>query len=334
MRRLSMNQMTVRSLSIPELLAACRRHEVPAVGLWRDPVQAHGVTRTAREVEESGLQVSSLCRGGFLTNPANQPEALADNRRAIDEAAELGAQSLVLVVGGLFDRDLRAARTRVADAVAELAPYAAEREVVLALEPMHPVFCADRGVLSTLKQALDMVEAIGSPAVRVVVDTVHVWWDPEVEAQIARAGSGSRCTRYATGSRHCRRMCLPGAGFRDRGTSTSGSWGGAWPGPVMPGWPRWRSFTRRSGRRIRRRCSPGWSRRTGNWCCPDWKARGPRKSDRWAETRRARPGIRLPGSAVAGRGHLAGGGACAARAVPAAGEERWPQRGDRIWHRC
>ncbi|MGW0521076.1 sugar phosphate isomerase/epimerase family protein [Crossiella sp. NPDC003009] len=188
MHRLSMNQMTVRSLSVPELLAACRRHEVPAVGLWREPVQTHGVTRTAREVRESGLEVSSLCRGGFLTNPANQSEALADNRRAIDEAAELGAQSLVLVVGGLFDRDLRAARTRVADAVAELAPYAAERDVVLALEPMHPVFCADRGVLSTLKQALDMVEAIGSPAVRVVVDTVHVWWDPEVEAQIARAG--------------------------------------------------------------------------------------------------------------------------------------------------
>ncbi|MCK2242058.1 MULTISPECIES: sugar phosphate isomerase/epimerase family protein [unclassified Crossiella] len=188
MNRLSMNQMTVRSLTVPQFLDACRRHQVPAVGLWRDPVHTNGVSKTAHQVRESGLTVTSLCRGGFLTNPANQPEALADNRRAIDEAAQLEAQSLVLVVGGLFDRDLPAARTRVADAVAELAPYAAERNVVLALEPMHPVFCADRGVLSTLKQALDMVEAIGSPVVRVVVDTVHVWWDPEVEAQIARAG--------------------------------------------------------------------------------------------------------------------------------------------------
>src|SRR5690606_12364162 len=151
-----------------------------------------GTDAAAKLLRNSGLRVSSLCRGGFLTNtePAAWRAALADNRKAIDEAATLGAPCLVLVVGGLPDgsKDLTAARTAVADAVAELAPYAAKRGVRLALEPLHPMYCADRAVLSTLKQALDLAESFPVEQVGVVVDTSHLWWDPEIFAQIARAG--------------------------------------------------------------------------------------------------------------------------------------------------
>ncbi|MGV9370060.1 sugar phosphate isomerase/epimerase family protein [Micromonospora tulbaghiae] len=191
--RLSLNQRTTQRWSVTEAVDGCVRAGIPAIGLWREPVAEIGVPAAARLVADAGLRVSSLCRGGFLTaaDEAGRAAALADNRRAIDEAAALRAACLVLVVGGLppGSRDLAGARRRVADALAELAPYAAERGVRLALEPLHPMYCADRAVLSTLGQALDLAEAFPAEQVGVVVDTFHVWWDPDVWRQIARAGT-------------------------------------------------------------------------------------------------------------------------------------------------
>ncbi|MEU7953396.1 sugar phosphate isomerase/epimerase family protein [Micromonospora chalcea] len=191
--RLSLNQRTTQRWSVAQAVDGCVRAGIPAIGLWREPVAEIGVPAAARLVTDAGLRVSSLCRGGFLTaaDDAGRAAALADNRRAIDEAAALRAACLVLVVGGLppGSRDLAGARQRVADALAELAPYAGERGVRLALEPLHPMYCADRAVLSTLGQALDLAEAFPAEQVGVVVDTFHVWWDPDVWRQIARAGT-------------------------------------------------------------------------------------------------------------------------------------------------
>jgi sugar phosphate isomerase/epimerase len=190
--RLSLNQQTTKSWSVREAVAGCVRAGIPAIGLWREPVAEIGVPAAAKLVADAGLRVSSLCRAGFLTadTAAGRADALADNRRAIDEAAGLGTGCLVMVVGGLppGSRDLAGARQRVADALAELAPYAGERGVRLALEPLHPMYCADRAVLSTLGQALDLAEAFPVDQVGVVVDTFHLWWDPDVWRQIARAG--------------------------------------------------------------------------------------------------------------------------------------------------
>lgn len=190
--RLSLNQKTTDSWSLPEAVAGCVRAGIPAIGVWREPLHAYGTPRAARRlIDDAGLRVSSLCRGGFLTatDPAARRAALDDNRTAIDEAAELGTETLVLVVGGLPEgsRDLPGARARVADAVAQLAPHAAERGVRLALEPMHPIFTADRGVLATLAEALDLAEQFPPTEVGIVVDTFHVWWDPQLERQLARA---------------------------------------------------------------------------------------------------------------------------------------------------
>jgi sugar phosphate isomerase/epimerase len=192
--RLSVNQWTVRSWGVRELADGCGRHGIGAVGLWREPVAEFGLQRSAKVVRDAGLRVSSLCRSGFFA----QPGWLDSNRAAIDEAAELGAACLVLVVGGLPDnsKKLGAARAHVADAVAELVPYAEERGVRLALEPMHPMYCADRGVLSTLGQALDLAARYPVEAVGVIVDTFHLWWDPEVGDQIRRAGREGRIAGY------------------------------------------------------------------------------------------------------------------------------------------
>ncbi|MGA5564075.1 sugar phosphate isomerase/epimerase family protein [Streptomyces platensis] len=190
--RLSLNQETVRQWSLPELADGCARAGVRGVGLWRAPVQQYGVTAAARLIRDAGLRVSSLCRGGFFTalEPGERAAALDDNRAALDEAAALGTDTLVLVSGGLppGSRDLAGARERIADALGELAPYAAERGVRLALEPLHPMYAADRCVVSTLAQALDLAERFPADRVGVVVDTYHLWWDDTVGAQIGRAG--------------------------------------------------------------------------------------------------------------------------------------------------
>ncbi|MFG2403965.1 sugar phosphate isomerase/epimerase family protein [Streptomyces brevispora] len=194
--RLSINQETIKQWSLPELAEGCVKAGIDKVGLWRAPVQEYGVERTAQLLADSGLSVTSLCRGGFLTDldPAGRSRALDDNRAALDEAAGLSTDTLVLVSGGLpaGDKDLYGARERIADALGELAPYAAERGVRLAIEPLHPMFASDRCVVSTLSQALDIAERFPADRVGVVVDTYHLWWDDQAPAQIARAGAAGR----------------------------------------------------------------------------------------------------------------------------------------------
>ncbi|MEU2248819.1 sugar phosphate isomerase/epimerase family protein [Streptomyces sp. NPDC019224] len=194
--RLSINQETIKQWSLPELAEGCAKAGVDKVGLWRAPVQSYGVEATARLLSDHGLSVTSLCRGGFFTalDPAERARALDDNRAALDEAAGLSTDTLVLVSGGLPEgsKDLYGARERIADALAELAPYAAERGVRLAIEPLHPMFASDRCVVSTLSQALDIAERFPAEQVGVVVDTYHLWWDDQAPAQIARAGAGGR----------------------------------------------------------------------------------------------------------------------------------------------
>jgi sugar phosphate isomerase/epimerase len=185
--RLSLNVWTTKGWSLPQAVAGCVHAGIPGIGLWRDKVAEVGVAHAARLIADAGLTVTSLCRGGFFTAG---PGAPADNRRAVQEAALLNAGVLVLVVGGLppGSKDLPAARETVAEGIAALAPYAADHGIRLAIEPLHPMFCADRAVIATLGQALDIADAIGAPNVGVCVDTYHVWWDPEVHRQIARAG--------------------------------------------------------------------------------------------------------------------------------------------------
>ncbi|QGZ52905.1 TIM barrel protein [Streptomyces sp. QHH-9511] len=182
--------MTVKQLSLPELVEQCARLGVPGIGLWREPVQAYGLEATAKLVRDAGLTVTTLCRGGFFTTASS----LDDNRAAIDEAAALGTDTLVLVSGGLApgSRDLAAARARITESIAELAPYAGERDVRLAIEPLHPMYASDRCAVSTLDQALEIAGHFPAEQVGVTVDTYHIWWDDRAPAAVARAGAAGR----------------------------------------------------------------------------------------------------------------------------------------------
>jgi sugar phosphate isomerase/epimerase len=200
LERFSLNQATVKHASLETAVRVTVDAGVPAIGLWREPVAEFGLAASARVLHDAGLRVSSLCRGGFFTHaegPARRA-AMDDNRRAIEEAATLGAPTLVLVVGGLPEgsRDLVGARARVADALAELAPSARSAGVSLAIEALHPMYAADRAVVSSLGQALDLAEQFDARDVQVVIDTFHIWWEPDLAAQVARAGRGRRIASY------------------------------------------------------------------------------------------------------------------------------------------
>jgi sugar phosphate isomerase/epimerase len=189
--RLSLNQITTQRWSLREAVEGCAGAGVGWIGVWRDKVQATGTAEAARLLRSAGLGASSLCRGGFFPAPTvtERRARIDDNRRAIDEAAEVGADVLVLVAGPPPDRDLEAARRMVEHGIAELLPYAAERRVRLAIEPLHPMYAGDRSVIVSLAHANDLAERLASPWVGVAVDVYHVWWDPCVYREIARAGS-------------------------------------------------------------------------------------------------------------------------------------------------
>ena len=193
---LSLNTATVRAQwKLDRIIAGCERHGIRGIAPWRDQIAELGLDETKRRIRDAGLTVTGLCRGGFFTarGRAGLAATIEENRRAIEEAAELSAQCLVLVVGGLpkGSRDLGAARALVEEGVAAILEHARNAAVPLAIEPLHPMYAADRACVNTLEQALDLCDALDpapSGALGVAVDAYHVWWDPKLEEQIARAG--------------------------------------------------------------------------------------------------------------------------------------------------
>jgi sugar phosphate isomerase/epimerase len=187
--RLSLNQATVQGWSVAEAVDGCLRHGIPSIALWRHKIAETGLAECVRLVREAGLQVSSVCRGGmFVAATAEERRVrLEDNFRAVDEAAALQADSLVMVVGASVDVPIQAARQMVVDGLAALVPYAEQRGVKIGLEPLHPMYAGDRSVLNTIDQALVMAVPYGPERVGVVLDVFHIWWDPTVLEQIERA---------------------------------------------------------------------------------------------------------------------------------------------------
>ena len=193
---LSLNTATVREKwSLREAIEGCARHGIRGISPWRDKLAALGVKEAAKLIRNNGLKVTGLCRGGMFpaADRKGRQAALDDNLRAIDEAAALGARCLVLVAGGLpaESKDLGGARAMVRDGIGEVLDRARGAGVALAIEPLHPMYCADRACVNTMSHALDLCDELDSAkggALGVAVDVYHVWWDPDLKRQIERAG--------------------------------------------------------------------------------------------------------------------------------------------------
>ena len=203
---LSINTATVRKQSgaevpLDRIIDQCAERGIRAISPWRDQVAAVGLDKVAKQLKAHGIGLSGYCRGGFFPAPdaAGLRAALDDNRRAIDEAKTLDAPCLVLVVGalpGALDGkaayiDIGRARHEVRDGIAASLDYAREVGMPLAIEPLHPMQAADRACINTLEQALDLCDELDphrTGALGVALDIYHVWWDPKLAQQIARAG--------------------------------------------------------------------------------------------------------------------------------------------------
>jgi sugar phosphate isomerase/epimerase len=183
---LSLNTATVRKRwNLAQMIDGCARHGIRGIAPWRDQVAQMGLPQAKKSIRAENLVVTGLCRGGFFT----AKDWRDDNRRAIEEAHELDAQCLVLVVGGLPEgsKDLIGARNQVRDAIAAILPEARKAGVPLAIEPLHPMQVAERACINTLEQALNLCDVLGE-GLGVAVDVYHVWWDPKLQSQIERAG--------------------------------------------------------------------------------------------------------------------------------------------------
>jgi sugar phosphate isomerase/epimerase len=193
---LSINHATVRmQCTLPQLVDLCLRKEVRAIATWREKLADHGLDASARLIREAGLRVTGHCRAGLFaaSGAAERRAILEDNRRALDEAAAVGAESLCVIAGGLpkGSRDLAAAHGEVEDGLAAMLEHARKVGVKIGLEPLHPMYAADRACVNTLRHANDLCDRLGE-GIGVLIDVYHLWWDPTLEQEIMRAGRAGR----------------------------------------------------------------------------------------------------------------------------------------------
>ncbi len=184
--KLSLNTATLREQwSLVECVEGCARHGFTGIAPWRQDIEKIGLKRAKQVIADAGLLVTGLCRGGLFAESSWRDH----NRRAIDEAHSLDARCLVMLTGGMLpeERSLVSARERAEAALADLLPLARAAQVTLAIEPLHPMYAADRSFINTLEQANNLCDRLGE-GMGVAVDAYHVWWDPNLEREIARAG--------------------------------------------------------------------------------------------------------------------------------------------------
>jgi sugar phosphate isomerase/epimerase len=191
--RLCIHTITTKPWNIERAANEFSSYGVKGITVWRDALVGRNIKDTGKMIREKDLQIVSLCRGGFFPNadPGKRKTALDDNRKAIDEAYELGTKMIVLVCGADPAQPLEDSRKQIQDGIAELIPDAKAAGIQLAIEPLHPMYADTRSAINTLSQANDMVEALNDPSVGVAVDVYHLWWDPNLEMEIKRCGKNN-----------------------------------------------------------------------------------------------------------------------------------------------
>jgi sugar phosphate isomerase/epimerase len=196
--RCAIHTITNKTWSLPQCLAAYKKAGIAGISVWRQSYVKLGATEAAKMVRDSGLKVPALVRGGFFVAPGEveRTKALDENRRVIDDARAIGAEMVVLVAGAKPGVPLEEARKQVADGIAAILPHAQGVGIKLGLEPLHPMYAAARSCINRMTEARLICQALNNPMLGIVVDAYHVWWDPELEAEIALAGQQKRIFAY------------------------------------------------------------------------------------------------------------------------------------------
>jgi sugar phosphate isomerase/epimerase len=188
--RLCLHTITTKPWSLDEAVQRYAAAGVRGITVWRQALEGRDPAESGRMIREAGLSIVSLCRGGFFpaVSAGQRSAALDENRRCIDEAAALGAPLIVLVCGSSPDQPISESRRQIAEGIAAVLPHAAAAGVKLAIEPLHPMYAADRSAINTLGQARELCRQLSSPWVGIAADVYHLWWDPHLEQEIKAAG--------------------------------------------------------------------------------------------------------------------------------------------------
>lgn len=201
--RLAIHTITHKPWSLRQCVDAFSRRGIRGISVWRntiDPTAQDGITpeEGARILRDAGMSVPALVRGGFFVaaDPDKRQAAIDDNKRCIDEAATIGAEMVVLVVGAVPGMPLEEARKQVTEGIAACLDHAKSRKVKLAIEPLHPMYAPDRSCINRMAEARQVCEALRHPSVGIAVDVYHVWWDPDLEREIALAGQQKTLLAY------------------------------------------------------------------------------------------------------------------------------------------
>jgi sugar phosphate isomerase/epimerase len=196
--RLCIHTITTKPWKIEEAAKNYSANGVKGITVWRDALSGRNIKQAGEMLRQQGLSVSSLCRGGFFPGKelSGRLAAIEDNRRAIDEAFELGTKLIVLVCGADPAQSLEDSRKQIHDGIAAIIPDAKAAGIRLAIEPLHPMYADYRSAINTLAQANDLAEALNSHWVGVAVDVYHVWWDPRLEKEIERCGKNKKLLAF------------------------------------------------------------------------------------------------------------------------------------------
>nr|MBI1232214.1 TIM barrel protein [Cytophagales bacterium] len=189
--KLCIHTITTKSWSLEEAGERYEAAGVKGISVWRQYLEGRNIAASGDRLRNHGLEIVSLVRGGFFpsTVAATRQKAIEDNLKAVDEAAALGAEMIVLVCGADPGQSLETSRAQIQAGIEKVLPYAIEAGVKLAIEPLHPMYADTRSAVNTLEQANDMAEAIGSEFVGIAADVYHLWWDPHLEKEIKRCGA-------------------------------------------------------------------------------------------------------------------------------------------------
>lgn len=196
--KLCIHTITHKPWNLQQCASAFSKAGVRGITVWRDTLEGRNVREAGNMLRDHGLDIVSLCRGGFFPyrNDEGKRKAFADNRQAIDTAAELGAPLIVLVCGALPGMPLEESRRHIREGIEAVLPHAEAHGVKLAIEPLHPMYADDRSAINTLGQANDLAQAIDSPYVGVAIDVYHLWWDPALQSEIQRCGQLGKIFAY------------------------------------------------------------------------------------------------------------------------------------------
>lgn len=199
LNRLCIHTATTKPWGLEQCFAEYPKQGISGISIWRQALEGHDLSDVKHQATDSGLEVVSLCRGGFFPadSALKRQAAIDDNRLAIEQAHAIGAPLVVLVCGAVPGQSLQESRKQIADGIAAVLPFANEANVKLAIEPLHPMYCDDRSAVNTMSQANAICDALGSPEpLGIAVDVYHVWWDCDLEAQIAIAGETKRLLAF------------------------------------------------------------------------------------------------------------------------------------------